>query len=190
MKHGMGTPLKHALQRAAARPVLFVLIAALVALQGAPTPTGATTRWNDAEAERVSEAKRLFQRRGLQLPAVTIGFHDDEGACKGHVGYFRPKLDRIDICSDLPFVLIHELAHVWIEENVGVAVRREFVQRNDLPTWNDHDYDWDFRGVELAAYTIQQVVMRDLNPRSKRNREILTNFNFVTKATSPTTGLF
>ena len=186
----MGTPLKCQQRPSTWGRALIVLIVVLIALHGAPTPTGATTRWNDAEAERVSEAKRLFQRRGLQLPAVTIGFHDDEGACKEDVGYFRPKLDRIDICSDLPFVLIHELAHVWIEENVGVAVRREFVQRNDLPTWNDHDYDWDFRGVELAAYTIQQVVMRDLNPRSKRNREILTNFNFVTKATSPTTGLF
>jgi hypothetical protein len=186
----MGTSLKCQLRPTTARRVLFVLIAALVTFQGAPTPTGATTRWSDADAERVSDAERLFDRRGLRLPPVTIEFHDDDDACKGHPGYFRPRLERIDICSDLPFVLIHELAHVWIEDHVRVAARRAFVSRNDLPTWNDHDHEWDDRGVELAAFTIQQVVMRDLDPRRSSTRELLANFNFLTRTTSPTTGPF
>ncbi|NNF56212.1 MAG: hypothetical protein HKN03_17435 [Acidimicrobiales bacterium] len=163
---------------------VFVLIASLIALQSAPAPTAASTRLSDSEAQQVDEAMRLFQRRGLQPPAVTIEFHDHTEACQGHPGYFRPRLDRIDICSDLPFVLVHELAHVWIEEHVSVATRRAFATRNDLPTWNDHDYDWKERGVELAAFTIQQVVMRDLDPRRPRNRELLANFNFLTRALS------
>ena len=186
----MGTPLKCQLRLTTSRRVLLVLIAVLIVLHGIPEPSAASTRLSDTEAERVSDAIRLFERRGLQPPAVTIEFHDDGDACKGHLGYFRPRLERIDICSDLPFVLIHELAHVWIEDHVRVAARRAFVSRNDLPTWNDHDHEWDDRGVELAAFTIQQVVMRDLDPRRSSTRELLANFNFLTRGSSPNRGPF
>lgn len=145
------------------------------------TPSSASSPQSDPE--QVSQATRLFQRRDLQLPAITIAFHDSEQPCHGHVGYFRPNPHRIDICSDLPFVLIHELAHAWIHDNVNSATRIAFVQRNGLHSWNDPNHEWGQRGVEVAAFTMQQVVMRELDPRSRRNQELLTNYDLLTTPT-------
>jgi hypothetical protein len=49
------------------------------------------------------------------------------------------------------FVVLHELAHVWIDQNLDPAVAEYFMARFELPTWDDRAFDWNQRGVEWAA---------------------------------------
>jgi hypothetical protein len=57
------------------------------------------------------------------------------------------------------FMVLHELAHAWIMQNLDPAVRDDFVAWLDLPTWNDRAFDWEHRGVEWAASFISWGLM-------------------------------
>jgi len=49
---------------------------------------------------------------------------------------------------------LHELAHVWMYDNVDEAGRDAFVERVGLDVWRGADVFWPERGVEAAAETI------------------------------------
>lgn len=145
-----------------------------------PVNHATSSSWTPEQAERVSDAKRLLEQKGLQVPAVTIEFHASENGCAGNLGYFRPYQNRIDICTDLRFVLVHELAHSWVHHNLDEAAKQKFVKRNQLRSWNDKQDDWDERGTELAAFTIQQVAMRKVDRINQRAETLLDNFGYLT----------
>lgn len=111
----------------------------------------------------VDEALDRFRNAGLQLPDVEIVFHDDQAACKGHDGLFQAQHTpwRILVCSDLAFVLTHELAHAWEAATLDDVDRERYVELRRLSTWNSADADWDERGVEDAAFMIQQNLMAE-----------------------------
>lgn len=66
---------------------------------------------------------------------------------------------RIYLCFTVPGaptpfqlqLVLHELAHAWMWENLTGATRQEFLALVHLPTWDARDLPWDRRGVEHAA---------------------------------------
>jgi hypothetical protein len=120
---------------------------------------------SSAQRARLDDAMARFKSAGLSLPDVEIVFTADASACAGHLGAFRSveHTPHITVCSDLEFVLLHELAHVWIDANADDATRHRYLQVRGLDTWSDRTVPWRERGVEDAAFVIQQN-LRDVAP--------------------------
>jgi hypothetical protein len=116
-----------------------------------------------ASRSRLDEAVARFARAGLLLPDVSVGFSDSDDACRGHLGLFDPNSTpwRVDVCSDLEFVLTHELAHAWAAANLDESQRAAYVAYRQLAAWNDPDLHWRERGAEDAAFVMQQVLMAE-----------------------------
>ena len=63
---------------------------------------------------------------------------------------------RVDVCTVLANEmarrnLLHELGHVWIDQNVSPPVREEFLHLRGLRAWNASSDPWDERGYEQGA---------------------------------------
>jgi hypothetical protein len=100
-----------------------------------------------------------FRDAGLELPSLQIVFRvsaDEE--CHGALGYFSSSKDvwRISICSEIESVYEHELAHAWERANLTDDQRRRYTAFRSLSTWSEKGYAWNERGVEDAAFVIQQ----------------------------------
>lgn len=168
---------------------LLISIIGLAPGASAPLETTINVQPASAEyAEVVARAKRAFDAAGLELPAVDIVFSDDDRDCHGHYGVFEAARDpwRITICSELAFVLFHELAHAWIKANVDETTRAAYLALRNKPSWNSSQHDWDERGVEDAAFVIQQNLM--IRPRCDLTDEWerrATAFEFLVGAASP-----
>jgi len=109
-----------------------------------------------------------FDQAGLELPSVSLSFHNDREACEGHVGYFRPgDPSRIDICGfnwDRFLVtpkktVLHELAHAWADQTLDSETRRRFLDLRGLDIWQDNLAPWEERGFEHAAEIIAWGLM-------------------------------
>lgn len=109
----------------------------------------------------VIEAIASFEQFGLEVPSALVRFGNAGADCSDHMGLFTPGKDQtiITVCSDLPFVITHELAHVWIHENFSDEAKQAYVEARELPTWRSRDHGWNDRGVEDAAFVMQQVLM-------------------------------
>jgi len=109
------------------------------------------------QVELVRWASQRFERAGLELPDVAVYFHRDTGGCYGFQGY---ELDgRVDVCmihvSELARrIVLHELGHRWIDENVSQSVRDRFLEQRNLRAWSETDVRWDARGSEHGAEII------------------------------------
>lgn len=133
----------------------------------AAEPSGISVHPDDADHRaRVREAIGRFEDAGLRLPVVLIEFSDDDDACDGHLGLFDRSSQpwAVHVCSDLEFVLTHELGHAWVATHLDDADREAYVAFRGLAGWNDRDLDWMERGTEDAAYVLQQVLMTE-HPR-------------------------
>jgi hypothetical protein len=125
----------------------------------------------DASAEdraALNDALADFRAAGLELPNAAIAFSDDEVACKGHPGIFDQRVEpwRITICSDLDFVIAHELAHAWAAANLDDTDRSRYTAARGLTNWADHDTPWNERATEDAAFIIQQNLTMEQVPLS------------------------
>ena len=47
--------------------------------------------------------------------------------------------------------LLHEMGHIWIDQNVSRAERDRFLELRGLRTWNASTADWEERGYEQGA---------------------------------------
>src|SRR5512134_2896532 len=109
-----------------------------VSLEPSLTIRGTDAR-HTGQSARVDDALARFRFAGLELPDLEIAFHEDDSACDGHEGMFRPH-DlpwRIDVCSDLDFVVPHELAHAWAAANLDDDDRARYVAARGLTNWAD-----------------------------------------------------
>jgi len=107
-----------------------------------------------AQQELARGAVARFARAGLDPPTVEIHFHTDASGCGGHLGYARA--GRVDVCTILVNEmarrnLLHEMGHIWIDQNVSRAERVRFLKLRGLRTWNASTADWAYRGYEQGA---------------------------------------
>ena len=111
----------------------------------------------DADREQVRLVRwgaDRFEEAGLALPNVEIHFHADASGCEGHLGYAKD--GRVDVCTILENemarrTLLHEMGHIWIDQNVSRAARERFLELRHLSTWNESTADWGERGYEQGA---------------------------------------
>lgn len=151
--------------RTATRATILVLTLAgvLVLVEGrvgaTPEPVHVGPRISVVEAEReqvrlVRWAATRFGSAGLGAPSVEIHFHTDASGCAGHLGY--AKGGRVDVCTVLVNEmarrnLLHEMGHIWIDENVSQTVRERFLDLRGLRAWNASTDPWEERGYEHGA---------------------------------------
>ena len=95
-----------------------------------------------------------FEGAGLEVPRVDIHFHGNSAGCGGHLGFARN--GRVDVCTVLVNEmarrnLLHEMGHVWIDQNVSQATRERFLVLRGLRAWNASTDPWEDRGYEQGA---------------------------------------
>jgi hypothetical protein len=139
----------------------------------------------------IHTAAQRFADANLILPDLTIRFGDDPADCFGHLAIFDVATTpwTITICSDLAFVLTHELAHAWLDSNMSGPTREQYLSLRDKANWDDKHAEWSDRGVEDAAFVIQQNLM--ITPRSPLSEEWQTRleaYELLTDQTTPLRG--
>ena len=107
-----------------------------------------------AQRELARWAVGRFDREGLDPPTVEIRFHGDASGCGGHLGYAKD--GGVDVCTVLVNEmarrnLLHEMGHIWIDQNVSRTVRERFLELRGLQTWNGSKDPWAERGYEQGA---------------------------------------
>lgn len=139
----------------------------------------------------VAEALARFRDAELALPALEIVFHEpDDGMepCSGRHGLFLPEREpwRVLVCSELPFVLTHELAHAWERATLDDGQRAAYSAERGFEGWNPPDADWDERAIEDAAFVLQQNLMAGrVDPSSERWIELAAAYELLTGQPSP-----
>jgi hypothetical protein len=98
-----------------------------------------------------------FEAGGLRLPSLEIRFHRSTDGCDGRMGGYSN--GTADICAEhvnwmSRRMLLHEMAHGWVDATVSSDLKARFLRLRQLETWSDHDFDWDERGTEHAAEII------------------------------------
>jgi hypothetical protein len=111
-------------------------------------------------------AVNRFEAAGLEPPTVKIEFHGDPSGCGGRLGFARQ--GEVDVCNILVNtmsrrVLLHEMSHIWLDENVGASARAEFLELRELGSWNASGDPWELRGyeqgAEIIAWTIGERIL-------------------------------
>lgn len=142
----------------------------------------------DAElAATIHEALNRFDAAGLAVPPLAIFAHSTNEGCQGHIGLFNQdgSGSRIDLCTPVMGMILHEIAHAWEHHAVSDLTRQEFLNRAGLETWNDVDTDWDDRGIEAAARVIAWGLMDVPITKADRFTEELDLFELLTEIASP-----
>lgn len=140
------------------------------------------------EQRRLDEALARYAEAGLELPDLEVVFADDPDVCSGHDGLFRTSTSpwQVLVCSDMEFVVTHELAHAWDAANLDDIDREWYTDRRGLTTWDSSDADWVDRGVEDLAFMIQQNLMAGaVDVDSERWVERANAYGWATGRTSP-----
>lgn len=121
-----------------------------------------SSAWADAPQLEGDEllawwAYEQFAAAGLSLVDLELRFSDDKDHCDDNLGVHQiiKGVHVIDVCDPhrprRKHTLLHELAHVWISENIDQATRDEFMELRELTVWNSVDTPWSDRGTEHAA---------------------------------------
>lgn len=149
----------------------------------------AVTGGDQARHDEATAIIERFAAVGLDLPPVAIVFSDDPTDCRGHDGliHYDQSPLVVSICSELSYVLPHELAHAWVHHHLDEAERSNYVAAWGLASWDDPDSDWNERGTEHAAFIIQQNVTRSAAPASSASRDRMAAFEMLTGIPSPLT---
>jgi hypothetical protein len=132
-----------------------------------------------------------FKIAGLQAPVVEIRFHTDASGCDGHLGYAQA--GRVDVCTVLANEmarrnLLHEMGHIWIDQNVPEMRRERFLDLRGLSSWNSSTNPWQVRGYEQAAETMAWALGdRILSPQIPDNHpaQLVAAFELLTGAPLP-----
>ena len=159
------------------RIIAAVLTAALLNVPStaatSPTdhPNTSIVAATEDQAEIAAWALGRYETAGLELPPLTIRFSDPTPAgCERAAA--RVHLDespiRIEICWSNPFILLHELAHVWETRNVPKARHSTFnATRIGVKSWASLDVPWSQRGREHAANIIAWGLLEEPFPISQ-----------------------
>lgn len=127
-----------------------------------------------------------FEATALEPPTAKIEFHGDSSGCGGHVGFARQ--GEVDLCSVLVNAmsrrwLLHEMSHIWLDENVSASTRAEFLKLRELASWNASGDPWELRGyeqgAEIIAWTIGERILTPSIPDNEPS-EIASAYELLT----------
>ena len=132
-----------------------------------------------------------FEDAGLDVPTVEIHFHGSSSECGSHLGYAQ--IGRVDVCTVLVNEmarrnLLHEMGHIWIDQNVSRAARERFLELRHLSTWNASTADWGERGYEQGAEIVAWALgTRILTAQIPDNRpeQLRAGFELLTGVAPP-----
>lgn len=138
----------------------WLAVAAMVALTLAMSSVDTETRitgGTPAQRAMARWAVERFEAGELRLPSLEIRFHRSRNGCEGRLGGYSN--GTADICGVhvnwmSQRMLLHEMAHAWVEANVSADLEARFLRLRQLETWNDQAVDWEERGTEHAAEII------------------------------------
>lgn len=139
--------------------IVVGLALALAAAPGGPENHGPAISIEGATVDEVALvewAAGRFQAAGLELPDLTVEFHDGLASCKDGYGLYRVAASTIKMCNrggmktEPRHTLLHELAHAWKFENLTEEETTAFTQRRGLEMWDARGQWWQM-GREQAA---------------------------------------
>jgi hypothetical protein len=126
-----------------------------------------TVLGSPAQRVAVEDSLATFASLGMALPNFTARFHDTETGCDDHLGLFDFTLDpwTLEICSDLTFVIPHEIGHAWERANLTAEDRAIYMQARGIAEWQNLSLPTDEQGIEDIAFTIQKAILQgpDIN---------------------------
>ena len=109
------------------------------------------------QLELVRWAVGRFDAAGLEAPTVEVEFHAERAGCGGHLGFANE--GKVDVCTTLVNAmtrraLLHEMSHVWLDQNATGSLRERFLEVRGLASWNASTDPWRLRGCEQGAEII------------------------------------
>ena len=136
-------------------------------------------------------AVERFEIAGLEPPVVEIAFHRGLSGCGGHLGLARQ--GEVDVCTTLVDAcarraLLHEMGHIWLDQNLSDPERGRFLEVRGLHAWNDSSDTWALRGYEQGAEIMAWGLgERILTPQIPDNKpiQLARGFELLTGSAPP-----
>jgi hypothetical protein len=136
-------------------------------------------------------AVERFEIAGLEPPVVEIAFHRGLSGCGGHLGFARQ--GEVDVCTTLVDAcarraLLHEMGHIWLDQNLSDPERGRFLEVRGLHAWNDSADTWGLRGYEQGAEIMAWALgERILTPQIPNNEpmQLARGFELLTGSAPP-----
>lgn len=157
--------------RKALTALLIIVASTLLSLprsEATATVTGIVTE-NVTAADQAAydTAIDLLTSAGFDIPTFRAAFHTTTEACQGYRGLHvrgEDGIATIHVCAveaDAELqatrrarVLLHEIAHAWVDQNVTDEAKAVFLTVRGLDNWADGSQDWEHRGTEHAAEVV------------------------------------
>jgi hypothetical protein len=135
----------------------------------------------------IESAIDRFDGVGLTLPELRIYHHSDPSGCPGATAQFNQDGSgtRVDLCTQVGYTLLHELAHAWEYHTMSDETRQAYLEITGLPTWADPEVGWADRGIERAATTIAWGLLETPITNSAAFVDELRSFELLTGIASP-----
>ena len=105
-----------------------------------------------------------FTGAGFDAPTFLTRFHATADACKGYYGLHVKTADgtsTVNVCRTherasfqqmaRERTLMHEAAHVWVDQNVSDTQLAAFMELRGLSVWEGNAAEWSQLGAEHAA---------------------------------------
>ncbi len=143
----------------------------------------------DAEFRTVIESSiDRFDSVGLELPSLRIFVHPGPEGCDTHLGYYGRwgAEDRVDLCTQSEFYVLHELAHAWDQHSLPEPIRQAFLDHAGLE-WYDPDLRWVERGAESLANNVAWGLLAKPLERGQARAlsELVERFELLTGVQTP-----
>lgn len=154
----------------------------------APGPIRSVYGGSVDQNQRLEEAIARFEAADLELPVLAVAFSPNRGDCEGHDGLFDSRITpwRVTICSTAAYVYEHELAHAWERANLSDEQRQAYMAFRGLASWAESHHSRMERGVEDAAFVIQQGLSVGLPSKlDEERRSRLAAYELLTGRPAP-----
>ncbi len=105
-----------------------------------------------------------FETAGFEFPTFLARFHSTNEACKGYYGLHVKTSDgtsTVNVCRtheraafqamSRERTMMHEVAHVWVDQNVSPEQKAAFMELRGLDVWEGNGAEWRQLGAEHAA---------------------------------------
>ncbi|MGI9666471.1 MAG: hypothetical protein ACR2N2_05125 [Acidimicrobiia bacterium] len=141
------------------------------------------------QAATIEWAVERFAQTGLPLPKLSVHVHSASDGCHGERGLFRGggSTNRIDMCTDNLFVLLHEIAHAWEVNYATDEARDAYADSLGLEVWRSDDVAWGDQASERAANSVAWGLMpRTLSPSdAAATQDMIERFTVLTGTEVP-----